>query len=74
MEAPFVNTTFDLGRTWGCSVGVPFVYNITDDFALISDYSYGYTKINKSNVVAGYFEPESKNYSHTVDIGFRYSF
>ena len=61
---------FDLGTTSGYYFEVPLTYNIDKKYALELSYKYNYWHINRSNVVNGYVEPESKSKNEIIKIGF----
>lgn len=67
------NITFDLGKTYGYSIKVPLEYKV-DKITLFTEYEYGYQNINKSNVVSGFYEPDSENFLNKVMIGAKYTY
>lgn len=54
--------TFDLGRTDGYSISIPWVHTITPSWALKFAYTYQTWEIEKSNTVSGFYEPHSESY------------
>jgi len=66
---------FNLGRTYGYSLTVPFKYKITNSFDIIANYTYGEWNIGKSNTVSSvYHEPRSKTKYNIVSIGLSTTF
>ncbi len=60
---------FDLGDTSGYNVVVPLQYDINKNLAFEMAYEYDMWKIEKSNVVNGYYEPQSETKNETIKVG-----
>lgn len=59
--------TFDLGRTNGFSVSVPWEHTLNASWAFKLTYMYQTWNIGKSNLNSGYYEPDSESKFHTVN-------
>lgn len=57
---------FDLGVTDGYYYKIPLIYHIDDKYSLELSYKYDYWKIRESNVVGGFYEPESKTKNQII--------
>jgi hypothetical protein len=55
-----IAATFDLGTTDGFRLEAPLAVGVTKNIDLTASYRYDYWKINKSNIINGYYEPDSK--------------
>jgi hypothetical protein len=70
MDAHLGNTmSFDLGNTAGYYLKIPLSYDVNKYYSIECSYQYDYYKIKKSNIVNGYFEPESETKNQIVKIG-----
>jgi len=71
-------TTFNLGKTEGYRVKIPFIYMMDKNYGLELSYMYDYWKIRQSNVVVkngvGMYEPESKTKNQYINFGIFYKF
>lgn len=67
-----ISDTFNLGDTDGYSFGVPVKYEINKQMFVKTEYSYDYWKIAKSNVISGYYEPDSKTKNQTITVSLGY--
>lgn len=63
------DTTFDLGTTDGYRIEIPLLLSLSKNIELIASYRYDYWKINKSNVINGAFEPDSKTKNQLALVG-----
>ncbi|MDX1294909.1 MAG: hypothetical protein R3302_01495 [Sulfurimonadaceae bacterium] len=52
--------TFDLGDTYTVRTGVPLKVPVAERLELMFRLEYEYTIINHSNIIGGYFEPDSE--------------
>ncbi len=66
--------TFDLGRTNGFSVSVPWEHALTSSWAFKLTYMYQTWNIGKSDANSGYFEPDSESKFHTVNAALVYRY
>ena len=60
---------FDLGDTSGYNLSVPLVYDVNKNTSIELSYEYDYWDISASNVVNGYFEPDSETKNETIKLG-----
>lgn len=78
MYANFAGT-FDLGRTDGYTLSIPFIYYISPSWAFKVAYSYQTWNIEKSNTIKdslgqSWHEPRSESDFNRFDFGFEYHF
>jgi len=66
--------TYDLGKTSGYRIVVPLKYKIAQNYGVLLEYVYDYWKINKSNIIDGTYEPDSKTKNQYLNMGFYYNF
>lgn len=66
--------TFDLGRTDGFSIIVPWEHTFTPSWALKFTYMYQTWNINKSDTNGIYYEPDSESKFHTVNAALVYRY
>ena len=59
---------FDLGTTDGYYYKIPLIYDINDKYSIELSYKYDYWKIEKSNVVQGFYEPDSETKNKIVTL------
>ena len=59
---------FDLGTTDGYYLEIPLIYDIDDNYSIELSYKYDYWKIRESNVVDGFYEPDSKTKNQILTI------
>lgn len=74
MKAEENNMEFTLGNKPGFRAEVPITYNMDEQWALKLTPWYEYSAIGKSNVVGGYYEPDSVTHQCGMNIGVQYSF
>jgi hypothetical protein len=60
---------FDLGDTWGYSVKVPLIWDVSEAISFELSYKYDTWEIGASNVVQGYYEPDSKTKNEIIKLG-----
>ena len=72
----YLNTTmkFDLGDTTGYYLKIPLGYNIDKNFKIELEYEYNYWEIGASNIVNGYYEPDSVTKNEIVSLNLSYKF
>ncbi|MEA1955543.1 MAG: hypothetical protein U9N02_03515 [Campylobacterota bacterium] len=63
---------FELGDTSGYYYEIPVKYDINNKYSIEISYKYDYWKISKSNIVNGYYEPNSKTKNKIIKIGMIY--
>jgi len=61
--------TFDLGQTSGYYAKIPLIYDINERYKIECSYQYDYYNIEKSNVVDGYYEPQSETENQIIKVG-----
>jgi hypothetical protein len=66
--------TFDLGRTDGFSIIVPWEHELTPSWALKFTYMYQTWNISQSDTNSGYYEPDSESKFHTVNAALVYRY
>ena len=66
--------SFDLGQTWGYSVRVPLMYEINPRLSVGVEYMYEWWESGRSNVVGGFFEPDSETKNQWVFFSIGYKF
>lgn len=66
--------TFDLGRTNGFSVSVPWEHTFTPSWAFKLTYMYQTWNIGKSDSNSGYYEPDSESKFHTLNAALVYRY
>ncbi|HZF69288.1 outer membrane beta-barrel protein [Sulfuricurvum sp.] len=66
--------TFDLGRTDGFSIIVPWEHALTPSWAVKFTYMYQTWNINKSDKIGIYYEPDSESKFHTVSAALVYRY
>ena len=59
---------FNLGTTSGYNIDVPLLYDINKNLSLELSYEYDNWNIDASNIVAGYYEPDSKTKNKIIKI------
>ena len=74
IETPTFNETFKLGTVTTMVVGVPLVTHLNEYFDFIIRVEYEYMKIEKSNVIEGYYEPESESHNFNAMASIRAQF
>lgn len=60
METSWPGYTFDLGRVYTVRTSIPLTIPLTDKLAFRARAEYEYTSIGKSNIIGGYYEPDSE--------------
>lgn len=68
------NLKFDLGNTKGYILSLPIAYKFNENMKIITDIGLEKIIINKSNSIAGFYEPESTSHNSFVKIGIEYKF
>lgn len=73
-EMPGLSLSFDLGNTYTIRAGIPLKVAITDALSLTFRGEYEFTSIGHSDIVLGYYEPnsEQKNWNLSAGIGYRF--
>lgn len=66
--------TFDLGRTNGFSVSVPWEHTLSESWAFKLTYIYQTWNIGQSDATSGYYEPDSESKFHTVNAALVYRY
>jgi hypothetical protein len=66
--------TFDLGRSDGFSIIVPWEHTLSPVWALKFSYMYQTWNINKSDINGGYVEPDSESKFHTLNATLAYCY
>lgn len=74
MYASSIGTNFELGSTSGYEAGVKWSAKFSTWAALELEYVYDYWKIGKSDVVNGFYEPDSKTKNQYVKAGLAFIF
>lgn len=69
-----VVATFDLGKTYTYKAGIPLTLKISDTVNFTSRLEYEYTEIGRSNVVSGFYEPDSEQMNWNLYLGFDLKF
>ncbi|MDD2266732.1 hypothetical protein [Sulfuricurvum sp.] len=65
---------FDLGRTDGFSVVVPWEHTLTSSWAIKFTYMYQTWNISQSNTNFGYYEPASESKFHSINAALVYCY
>lgn len=66
--------TFDLKNVYGYTVSVPIEIKLDHTWSAFGRYSYEYWNIGASNVIGGYYEPDSETKNQTLSLGLKYYF
>ena len=66
--------TFDLGRTDGFSIVVPWEHRLTPSWAIKFTYMYQTWNISQSDTNSGYYEPDSESKFHMVNAALVYRY
>ena len=66
--------TFNLGRTNGFSVSVPWEHTLTSSWAFKLTYMYQTWNIGQSDSNAGFYEPDSESKFHTINAALVYRY
>ena len=74
MKAEEDNMKFTLGNKPGFRAEVPITYKMDTEWALKLTPWYEFSAIGRSNVVGGYYEPDSVTHQYGVNVGVQYSF
>jgi len=64
-----LSSTFDLGTTDGFRLEAPLSIAVTKNIDLVASYRYDYWKIKASNVINGFYEPDSKTKNQLLTAG-----
>lgn len=67
-------STFDLKNVHGYKITVPFEVAISPTLSTFVSYNYEYWNIGASNVIGGYYEPDSETKNETLSIGLKFRF
>jgi len=65
---------FDLGRVDCYELSLQTLYAITSSFSVIGDFTFNFQDIRHSNVIEGYYEPDSDDRQRFIKIGVQYEF
>lgn len=60
---------FDLGNTYGYYYEIPLSYDINKNYSIEVSYKVNHWDIEASNVVGGYYEPQSVTDNQKINIG-----
>lgn len=63
------NATFDLGNVYTFKANLPLSFPINDSLSLVTGAEVEYTEIGKSNVINGFFEPDSEQTNWHLYLG-----
>lgn len=66
--------TFDLKNVYGYTVSVPIEIKLDHVWSAFGRYSYEYWNIGASNVIGGYYEPDSETKNETLSFGLKFKF
>lgn len=66
--------TFNLNNVYGYKITVPFEVKINPQLSTFISYNYEYWNIDASNVVGGYYEPDSETKNETLSFGLKLNF
>lgn len=73
MRAEFMGgLDFDLGEVWGYEMRVPLVWDVSKSMSVELSYEFDYWEIGASNVVSGYYEPDSTTNNGIIKAGLVY--
>ncbi|MDD5051230.1 MAG: hypothetical protein PHO27_00685 [Sulfuricurvum sp.] len=61
--------TYKLQNVHGYKITVPFEYSISSSISTFISYTYDYWSINASNIVGGYYEPNSETKNEILSAG-----
>ena len=65
---------FELGKVDGYYYKFPIGYNFDKNYKLEISYEYNHWDIEASNIVGGFYEPDSRTQNKIFNIGFTYRF
>lgn len=74
MRENLYGITFDLNNVYGYTIAVPLEVALNDSMNLFFQYRYEYWNIGASNIVWGYYEPDSETKNQTLSAGLRFWF
>ncbi len=74
MHADNIDTTFTLGHVWGTNLRMPIKYYVLKNLSLDLTPYFTYWQIHASNVLDGWYEPQSKTHLEGLLLGLTYSF
>jgi len=66
--------TFSLNNVYGYKITVPLEVALSDSLNLFFHYNYEYWNIGASNVVDGWYEPDSETKNQTLSAGLKFWF
>jgi hypothetical protein len=66
--------TFNLNNVYGYKITVPIEYKLSQNMSTYIAYSYDYWNIGASNVVGGYYEPDSQTKNDILSFGLKFLF
>lgn len=66
--------TFDLGGVKGYTFAMPLIYSVDKDSTVYLEYKREYFEIAKSNIVNGFYEPDSTTENDKITVGIRFKF
>lgn len=61
--------TFDLGKTYTYKAGIPLTLSVSDTVDFTARLEYEYTEIGRSNVISGFYEPDSEQKNVNLYLG-----
>lgn len=65
---------FDLKNVYGYSITTPLRYTLNDHYSFIAQYRYEMWNINHSEIIGGFYEPDSRTKNHIVSVGVSYRY
>ncbi len=66
--------TFDLNNVYGYKVSAPIEFKLDRQWSTFFTYTYEYWNIGASNVIGGYYEPDSETKNQILSLGMKYQF
>lgn len=66
--------TFNLKNVYGYKITVPFELKLNQTLSTFIAYTYEFWNIGASNVIGGYYEPDSETKNQTLSLGVKYYF
>ncbi len=66
--------TFNLNNVYGYKITVPFEVKLNPQLSTFIAYNYEYWNVDASNVVGGYYEPDSQTKNEILSFGLKFYF
>jgi len=70
----YTETYFDLKNVYGYSITTPLRYTLNEHYSFIAQYRYEMWNINHSEIISGFYEPDSRTKNHIVSVGVSYRY